>query len=199
MPSATHSTNDVGSGDSDDDTSVVARSLVALCRQGECGHDVSEQADALIDSLLRAHRGGGRFANRADCRCSTAAGLDEEASGQAIWAAGSAAACLVEPVQRQRARDLFESTCQFRSSSVRATAFAIVGAAQVLDHDPTSIGALKLLIDAASNLDRDDLGLEPQQVRLPDVAIVGQALILLGTTLGLEATGQRDSVSCVSW
>jgi hypothetical protein len=170
-----------------DTTDDIARSLVAACHEREFADGIDDDVAPLIARLACAHRGSGRFVVHG---CIAHASEDvpcDDTSGRAIWAAGTAAAELPDVTHRQLARELFDNACGFRSSSVQATALAVVGAARVLARDPFSLGALTLLIDGAKSLDRDDLGPTPTDFQFADSAILGEALILLGTTLGLES------------
>lgn len=106
-----------------------------------------------LQFLEGAARPGGRFADR---RAADGAWLaddsNDDSCGRALWGLGVAAATLEDPVQRRRARMLFENGSGFRSPFLRSTAFAVLGAAAVLERDPGARTAHELMGDAADQL-----------------------------------------------
>ena len=117
----------------------------------------SPVADVLVERSLQylegAARPNGRFVDR---RSGDGAwqhdDSNDDACGRALWGLGVAAGRLEDPAQRRRARMLFEDGASFRSPFLRSTAFAVLGAAAVLERDPGARTAHELIGDAEDQL-----------------------------------------------
>lgn len=181
-------------------TDDVARALIVATRELDAHPErpstaVRDQMEELVgiclDFLEAAHVGGGAFVNRRAADGSWhRAGDSDDACGRAIWALGTAAAALVLPQDRDRARRLFDEAGVFRSAWPRSTAFAVLGATAVLADDPSDVTATRLLIDAAANAEfgSDDPDWPWPQERLTYAnAVLPHALIVLGATLELSS------------
>lgn len=124
--------------------------LAARLTTAPAGGELVEHS---LNFLEGAARSGGRFADR---RAADGTWLDDgpndDACGRALWGLGVAASALDDPPQRRRARMLFEHGSTFRSPFLRSTAFAVLGAAAVLDRDPGARAAHELVGDAADQL-----------------------------------------------
>ncbi|MEY4173193.1 MAG: hypothetical protein RI900_358 [Actinomycetota bacterium] len=110
--------------------------------------------DRSLQYLEGASRPDGRFVDR---RAVDGQWIEDssndDACGRALWGLGVAAATLDDPVERRRARLLFEGASSFRSPFLRSTSFAVLGAAAVLARDPGARTAHELLDDAAESLE----------------------------------------------
>jgi glycosyltransferase involved in cell wall biosynthesis len=128
-------------------TDDVARALVALMREPERSPGLERLAETCLSFLERAQLPDGRFHNRlsADGAWVDAVGSDD-ATGCALWAAGTAAARATSGAQRARAQRLLQDGVGFRSACARANAFAVLGSVEVTDI------AYGLLVDAADGL-----------------------------------------------
>ncbi len=114
-------------------------------------------SELLVERSLQFLEGAARPAGRfADRRAADGTWLaddsNDDACGRALWGVGVAASTLEDPVQRRRARMLFEDASTFRSPFLRSTAFAVLGATAVLDRDPGARTAHELVGDAADQL-----------------------------------------------
>jgi hypothetical protein len=139
--------------------------------------------------------------------------------GRALWGLGTAVARSEDVQLRQQAIDIFTRASVQRSRWPRATAFAALGAAELLDSEPGHAGARHLLVDAADTM--GGLGLntstsadwpwpEPRltyaNAAAPEAMIatgtvlrrpelVSRGLTLLGWLLGRETVSDHLSVT----
>ncbi|TKV62147.1 glycosyltransferase [Nakamurella flava] len=126
----------------------VARALVVTARE--------PAPDARLIGLHRRYLGftvaavadDGRCHNRMDVtgRWTDQPGLGDW-WGRALWGLGFAAARLPDPADRDRAADAFRRAAARRSPDLRATAFATLGAAELLTARPDEAAARGLLTD----------------------------------------------------
>jgi glycosyltransferase involved in cell wall biosynthesis len=136
-------------------TDDVARALVAVMREPERPPRLEQLAESSLSFLERAQLPDGRFHSRASIGGDW---LDEvgpdDATGRALWAAGTTAARATWRSQRVRALALFEASAGFRTTWARANAFAVLGAAEVADATlaPSGTRAYELLEAAVSGL-----------------------------------------------
>jgi len=139
----------------------VARALVVMARSPHS----HPEADTLIRTYLRfvrsAQRPGGLLHNR---RSPDGRWLDEPSAddhwGRAVWALGTAAAHLWDGELAAVALVGASSALAARSPHPRATAYAALGAVQLLRADPRHDGALRLLDEAHAVLPRS--GADPR-------------------------------------
>ncbi len=129
-------------------TDDVARALVVLLRERSSSPDLRHLENVCAAFLFRAQVPDGRFHNRRsaapDCRWLDRVGSDD-AIGRALWALGAAARQRRSQRDRSEALACFERGSSFHSASPRANAAAILGAVEVLRHDPGHVSARKLL------------------------------------------------------
>lgn len=167
-------------------------------------------ADRSLRFLELAHRGG-RFANR---RAVDGAWLDDgrspdcdDASGRALWGLGSAVAHAHDSAIRDRARALFDAAAGFRSPSLRSTAFAVLGAGEILTVDATADGARALIadaVDAWGHVGRADRASWRRRWPWPERrlhyanAVIPEMLIVAGRSLG-DAEVTRSGLSLLHW
>lgn len=131
----------------------VARALVVLSREKRIGHsDGSAQDDLFagyLDFVLAAQVKDGRFRNRRDhlLRWNGWPGV-EDCWGRGLWALGTVVG--VGADEDGRALAAFDCSVQWRPSWVQSTAFAALGALDLLRALPDHGGARALLADAAA-------------------------------------------------
>jgi hypothetical protein len=171
-------------------TDDVARALVVVCREPNTDHALDDLIALYLQYLCDAQRANGRFANRrnvAGTWCDS--GSSDDASGRALWALGTAATRLPDGPLKQQARRVFDDACAFRSPWPRATAMAVAGAADVIRFDPSHVGALSVLIDAAAWAPFGSHGPWPwPEARLSYAnALLPQTLVLIGEALDLTS------------
>jgi glycosyltransferase involved in cell wall biosynthesis len=170
-------------------TDDVARTLVVLLREPGRAPRLERLAETCLAFLERAQLPDGRFRNR---RSADGAWLDEvgpdDATGRALWAAGTALAAATRQTQRARAERLFEAAAGFRSPWPRANAFAVLGAVEALAATPTRL-AEPLLQAAVAGLGRvlPDPGWPWPEPRLAYAnAVLAEARIAAAVALGEE-------------
>jgi hypothetical protein len=116
---------------------------------------IERLAERCLAFLEHAQLPDGRFHNRLSV---TGAWLDDggsdDASGRALWAAGTASAAASVRTQRERALRLFEAGAGFRTIWPRANAFAVLGSVEVLAVSPARASARTLLEAASRRLGR---------------------------------------------
>lgn len=111
----------------------------------------------------------------------------DDAAGRAILGLGVAAAVAPWPQVRARSAALFDDAVVFRSEWARATAYATLGAVEVLGARPGHPGAHRLVIDAAERLPTPLLA---GAWRWPEPrlsyanALLPEALLAAGSALG---------------
>ena len=129
--------------------------LLALTTQLSRDPHSLRLSQAAVGFLERAHLGGGAFRlrQREDGDWTEDAPSDD-AIGRALLGLGTAAAWAPWPDVRARALALFEQAATFRSEHSRATAYAALGAVELLRAEPTHARARRLVSDAADQLPR---------------------------------------------
>jgi hypothetical protein len=133
----------------------VARGLVVVAREHEPSRLVHTLGRSYLDFVLAAQAPDGRFHNRrgTDLTWRDDPSL-EDCWGRALWGLGAVvAAPTMPPSSRARALSAFERGAVHRSPWPRATAFAALGAADVLRTHPDHAIARELLVDAVTALD----------------------------------------------
>jgi len=203
-----------------DDTGLFEHAIGALPRRshGYCTDDAGralavavragDDADALLLSerclafLAHAHEGGGRFHIRMGFdRRWTADPVSDDACGRAIFGIGVAAAAAPWAHVRREARRLFKEAAAFRSTYPRATAPAVIGAAELLRAEPENTEARSIIDDALDHLPRlsDDARWAWPEARLGYAnAILPEALIAGGAAIDDEAAVD-DGLRLLGW
>jgi hypothetical protein len=178
----------------------VSRGLLVLCREPFPSEAVIELSGRYLAFLAHAQGPDGAFHNRL--------GYDRRWHdrpttgdwwGRALWGLGTAAARSSAPWIRDAALGCFERGAHHRPAHLRATAFAALGAAQVLAVDPAHRLARDLLADAvlaigAAGADRPAPGRDwpwPQARLAYGNATLPEALLVAGHLLGDEAALTR--------
>ena len=111
----------------------------------------------------------------------------DDANGRAIFGIGVVAASARWPHIRREARRLFEQVAAFRSGYPRATAHAVVGAADLLATDERCDAARALVIDGLAALPRgtaDERWPWPEDRLAYGNALLPEALIAAGSVMG---------------
>lgn len=117
-----------------------ARALIVVCRHPTRDRTIDDLASTYLAFVLEARTPAGTFHNR---RGGDGAWLDEvgsdDSQGRAWWALGVAARLGPVAGMRDAARGAFADAGAFSSVHLRANAFAVLGAAELLadhpDHD----------------------------------------------------------------
>jgi len=129
-------------------TDDVARALVVVLREESPSRELRHLETVYATFLVRAQLPDGRFHNRLsaapDCRWLDEGGSDD-ANGRALWALGAAAVGRRSPREREVALACFERAASFRSTSPRANATGVLGAAEILRHHPGNAAARMLM------------------------------------------------------
>jgi glycosyltransferase involved in cell wall biosynthesis len=177
-------------------TDDVARALVALMREPERSARVEQLAEVCLSFLERAQLADGRFRNRLSVAgaWTDAAGSDD-ATGRALWAAGTAAATATSPAQRARARRLLQNGSSFRSPWARANAFAILGAVEVPD---IAYGLLEAAVAALGSASRDPTWPWPETRLTYANAVLAEARIAAGVALHDDAL-LEEGLEMLAW
>ncbi len=126
----------------------VARGLLVICREprAETVPRLVSLAEIYLDFLYHALGSNGRYRNRMSYAREW---LDEspsdDAHGRALWALGTAALSAPSAAMKRAANRLFEAASSFDTPYARANAYAILGAAALLETDPRNDHAKRLL------------------------------------------------------
>jgi hypothetical protein len=131
----------------------------------------------------------GGFHNRRDRDGSWTDGLGpDDSQGRAIWAAGTAANQGPAAWIREEGLEIFERNAGFESPAPRATAFAMLGAAEVLEWEAGHQSALQLLAEGSEKL-HPRIGAEwpwPEDRLAYDNARIPDALLAAGQGLSSD-------------
>lgn len=169
-------------------TDDVARVLVVVAREPEPTLAVQRLGRVALRFLGEAKGISGKVRNRrgADGRWHGRRGV-EDCWGRAVWAFGTAANLGTNPWLSQVGEAAFERAAQQRSPWRHASAFAALGAAEVLAADPSNGRARSMLVDAVEVI--GPLGSDPgwpwpvERLSYANAAIA-EALIAAGHHLG---------------
>lgn len=167
----------------------VARALVVTSRVDEPSAAVAHLARTCLDFVVAAAHDDGTMHNR---RNPDGTWGDEATTGdhwgRAVWSLGVAATSSPDPLVASRAAAAVGTAMRARSRWMRATAYAVLGAAAVLDSDPGSRDARRLLSDSRRTLRRarmDSTWPWPEDSLTYANAVLPQAMLLLGRHLDL--------------
>ncbi len=184
----------------------VARALVVVSREVDPPPVLHGLAEQYLDFVLAAQVRDGRFRNRrgTDLRWWDGPSV-EDCWGRALWGLGAAvsAAGGASPGARV-ALAAFERGAVWRSPHVRATAFAALGAAEVLAVHPDHAGALLLVADAARAVGGPLAPPGPHGWVWPEArlryanAALPEVLLLAGAALGAPALVD-DGLALLAW
>jgi hypothetical protein len=152
--------------------------------------------------LERAHLGAGTFRLRQ--RTSGVWSDDppsDDANARALLGLATAAASSAWPNARERSLELFDRASGFRSAYPRATAYAALGAAELLAAFPDHSGALALVRDAAKQMGRlnEDGAWRWPEPRLGYAnALLPEAALAVANALG-DQHGVEDALALLDW
>ena len=170
-------------------TDDAGRGLAVAVRSDDAAAE--ELAERWLAFLVQAHDGDGRFRLRMGFdRRWTDDPSSDDACGRAIFGIGVAAASSPWPHIGREARRLFELVSPFRSVHPRATAHAVVGAAELAAADAGCASARSLVHDGLASLPRgtDDEAWPWPEPRLAyGNALLPEALIAGGRAIGDDA------------
>lgn len=180
----------------------VARALVVTSRVPDPAPMVMEMARTYLAFLVDAQRDGGVMCNRRDD-----AGTWHDAPsnhdhwGRAIWAFGTAAACSPDDGLAATALVAASAAMCARSPHPRATAYAALGAAQVLRAAPGHAAARLMLVDARRALrpaTSDPAWPWPYGRLTYANAVPPEAMITVGAALADDVV-LRDGLGLLAW
>jgi hypothetical protein len=176
-------------------TDDMARVLVVATREANADQGVRNLAAVSLRFLRHAQSIEGRFRNRMNRngRWDDQPAVDD-CWGRSVWGLGTAAARSDRASIREHATRQLERAARQRSAWPRATAFAALGAAELLAAQPDNATARALLVDAAHTLGRlGDPGPWPwPEARLSYAnAVLPEAMIAAGSVLDQPALLQR--------
>ena len=183
-------------------TDDVARVLIVVAREPDPSRDLSDLGRTALLFVSEAQGVTGRVRNRrsAGGRWSGARGVDD-CWGRSIWAFGTAARRAPDDWMRQSALAHFEVGVQQRSHSPRSMAFAVLGAAEVLEAHPRHHRARALLGDAVATIGPvgTDVCWPWPEPRLSYAnAALPEALIAAGHLLG-RSDITEDGLTLLRW
>lgn len=172
-----------------------ARLLVVMTREPDEGtaHRLSRVA---LDFVLRAQADSGlvhnRLLNDGYWRWVDSPSVEDH-WGRALWGLGAAAAAHPNPGVRAMSQWGFERSARQRSPWLRATAFAALGAADLLIEQPRHALATSLLVDAVVDLlPASGTGFPWPEGRLAYAnGAIPEALIAAGVALGTPEVTAR--------
>jgi hypothetical protein len=152
--------------------------------------------------LERAHIGGGTFHLR---QRPSGAWTDDppsdDANARALLGLATAAAWSAWPQVRSRALELFDRASEFRSPHPRATAYAALGATELLEAFPDHPGALRLARDSSGLLGTTN---EAGAWRWPESrlsyanALLPEAALAVANALG-DRRAASDALGRLDW
>jgi len=180
----------------------VARGLVVVSREENPPPEVASLGECYLSFLSDAFAPDGRCHNR----LSYERHWEDEAGdgdwwGRALWGLGTAAAVHRDEWVRRDALVCFDLGARCRSASPRATAFATLGAAEVLRVHPSHAGARALVVDAVETIGRpaaDESWPWPEPRLTYANAVVPDALIAAGGATEDDAL-LADGLHLLGW
>jgi hypothetical protein len=180
----------------------VARALVVTSREPAASTEVRGLSDTYLAFLLAAQHDDGLMHNRRDADGAwTDTATSDDHWGRALWALGTAAAHLADPVQAARARHGAARAMRARSRWPRAMAYAAVGAGQLLHANPDDGAAVQLLADARRVLGRvrAETSWPWPETRLTYAnAVLPEAMIVIGDHLD-DTDLRAGGLSLLRW
>ena len=191
---AEFSTPRVAHGFCTDDT---ARALLVVSRQPASSPDLTDLAAIYLRFVLEARTATGAFRNRrsADGVWQDDGGSDDS-QGRAWWGLGAASHSAPAGWMRRASVTAFVTCATFESPHLRANAYAVLGAVEMLVGDPANRAARDMLTRTSAVIAECARSAIPwPEARLTyDNARLPEALLAAGATLrdrSLVATGLR--------
>ena len=180
----------------------VARGLIVVCREPSPEPELITSGRCYLHFLGQAQTPDGRFRNRlgADRRWHGQPGT-EDCWGRALWALGTAAARGPTAAIREEACIRFSRSAQLSSAWPHATAFAALGAVEILEKWSNHRGALALLyrVSAVIGEPPEDTVWPWPAPRLSYAnAAIAEAVIVAGWKLGNKRV-LRNGLRMLEW
>lgn len=133
----------------------VARGLIVVMREDEAAPTHDDLREQYLSFVLLAQTEDGRFRNRRSADLVwTDSPTVEDCWGRALWALGTVVSRSHDPRQRAAALAAFDRAAVWTSPWPRASAFAALGAAEVLCGEPGHEAAERLLRNALECIGR---------------------------------------------
>jgi len=180
----------------------VARGLVVTAREPHANAQVRRLADSYLSFVLDALASDGRMHNR---RNAAGAWTDNPSTddhwGRGLWALGIASIVTDDPSFASRAREGASTAMKSRSPWPRATAYAAIGAAAILRHDPSDLPARRLISDARDSLARPRTSTSwrwPEDRLTYANAVLPEALLNIGMALE-DGQARADGLLLLTW
>ncbi len=174
-----------------------ARALIVASRHAtECGDGI-DLAGIYLAFVLDARTPTGAFHNRRDANYGWTDDVgSDDSQGRAWWGLGVASHSGPTPAIRSAAADAFTTCDAFTSPHLRANAFAVLGACEVLLAEPGHPAATDLVVRGSGTIFDACRGRVPwPETRLTyDNARLPEALLAAGASLGdrhMISTGLR--------
>lgn len=181
-------------------TDDAGRGLAVAARSKEA--DAEGLAERWLSFLVQAHEADGRFRLRMGFdRRWTDDPPSDDACGRAIFGIGVAAAISPWTHIRRESRRLFELVSAFRSDFPRATAHAVVGAADLFVVDERCLSARSMVEDGIASLPR---GTDDERWPWPEArlaygnALLPEALIAAGEAVG-DDVAVHEGLRLLRW
>jgi hypothetical protein len=183
-------------------TDDMARVLVVATREPDPTPEVRRLAEVALRFLSDAQGFDGDFRNRLNQR----GRWDDRPTfddcwGRSLWALGTAAARSDVGWVRQSAVVQFERSARQRSPHRRATAYAVLGAAELLSVDPLHREARALVVNEADGLGRGTTDTDwpwPEDRLTYANAVLPEAMIAAGVALD-RADLRRRGLEVLAW
>ncbi|CAN5899933.1 glycosyl transferase [soil metagenome] len=194
-----------------------ARALVVTSRQQPASEDLAGLADTYLRFVLAARTSSGGFHNRRDASGEWADEIgSDDSQGRAWWGLGVVANRGPSATLRQDGLQAFGGCTSFESPHLRANAYAVLGAVEVLSADPHHHPAGELLeaavgvivAAARARIPWPELRLTYDNARIPEALLAAGAMLgetrmiaigvrLLEWLTAVEANGDHFSFTPV--
>ncbi|NTW39949.1 MAG: glycosyltransferase [Cellulomonadaceae bacterium] len=180
----------------------AARGLVLTAREVDPSPEVTWLTTTYLDVVLAAQAPTGQFHNRRDLEggWTDSPGVGDH-WGRALWALGTAAALTTDDAVRTRAIDASRTGLRWRSPWWHATAYAVLGAAELLTVRPGDQVSLDVLTDARATLGRpssDPSWPWPDQRLTYADAVLPEALLAIASALD-DADLMARGLALLEW
>jgi hypothetical protein len=180
----------------------VARALVVVCREAASSTAQDDLVAQYLAFVLAAQDVDGRFHNR---RSTELVWTDEpsveDCWGRALWGLGVAVSSQIDQDSRDAALAAFERGARWPSPWARATAFATLGAVEVLRAVPGHLVATELVTAAVATIGRpaasDEWPWPEPRLRYAN-AVLPEVLLGAGEVLGSSAL-VADGLLLLDW
>jgi len=171
-----------------------ARALIVICREPAPDAELIDLAKLYLTFIRDAQLADGGFHNRRDRDGSWTDSVgSDDSQGRALWALGTGVSRGPTTGIRWESQELWDRNCGLESASPRSTAFAMLGAAEVLDASGDHRRARRILEQGAARIrPRDNTEWPWPEDRLAyDNARLPEALIAAGSHLADERLVQK--------